>query len=74
MAGRKAALDGGDRLSGFGASIDVRLPPADLDWADVLEEFEERAAIIELDGGTARGEAERAALAYALSEAHHAEG
>ncbi len=29
-----------------------------LDWDDLLEQFEERAGILEFDGGLSRGEAE----------------
>ena len=46
-AGRGAIEKAAARLHGLGFSVRVLLPPPDMDWVDVLDDFEERRAIME---------------------------
>jgi hypothetical protein len=46
-AGRAAIEKATPRLQGLGFSVRTLLPPPDMDWCEVLDDFEERRAIVE---------------------------
>lgn len=61
-AGRAILERAGNRFADQGRAVDVLLPPDGYgDWNDVLPGFEERAGIMEHDGGAPRAEADLAA-------------
>ncbi len=66
-AGQAVLEDAARRLAGQGREVRVAKLPAGKDWCDVLDEFEERAGILEFDFEEIRPEAE----APARSEAIH---
>ena len=61
----KAGQDAIERAETILTGVEVKrlLPPAGMDWCDVLEAFEERAGIREFSGGADRQTAEQGAIA-----------
>jgi hypothetical protein len=49
-AGKEAAKAAAERLHGMGLTVELIHPPPGYDWADLLGDFEERAAIAIADG------------------------
>lgn len=60
-AGHEAIEKAALLLTSRRVRVGCLLPPANADWCDVLEDFDERSAIAEFDGGLDRDEAEIAA-------------
>ena len=57
-AGQAVIREAAIRLAGQGREVRAAKLPAGKDWCDALEDFEERAAIMEIDGHMTREEAE----------------
>ena len=65
-AGDNIASAAVERFAQLGLRVLHLRPPDGCDWCDVLDDFEERAAIQEIDGGEDRAEAELAAFAEVI--------
>ena len=62
-AGDEIVADAAERFTKMGLKVKHLRPPEGRDWCDVLDDFEERAAIREHDAGEDRAAAELAAFA-----------
>jgi putative DNA primase/helicase len=66
-AGDSIVADTAKRLAGLDTKVMHLRPPNGADWCDVLADFEERASVVEYDGGLDRPNAETRAFCELIS-------
>ena len=66
--GQEIIQEAATRLAGQGREVRAAKLPAGKDWCDVLDTYEERAAIMEIDGHMTREEAEMRARREVINE------